>query len=62
MTNYERIRNMSVEELAYLLIEYDEERDMWFSSDCKRWDAKEDAIKHEVEWLLQEIDKNLEGA
>lgn len=61
MTNYERIRNMPVEELAYLLIEYDEERDMWWSSNCRRWDSEKEAIEQEIKWLLQESDKDLKG-
>lgn len=61
MTNYERIRNMPVEELAYTLIEFDGEYFDWWSSDGRHWDTKELALKQEIKWLLRESDKDLEG-
>lgn len=49
MTNYERIKNMSVEEMAYtIMCPYDTEPDMCNHDDC---------IKCTKQWLEQEVEE-----
>jgi hypothetical protein len=54
MTNLEKIKYMPIEVLADFLVDYDGEYDIWFCSDREEFERKEDAIKHEVEWLKSE--------
>lgn len=56
MTNYERIRNMSVEELARKLICWDDGYGCWYTNSFGCYEEIEDAIKDEIEWLLQEAE------
>lgn len=52
---YDRIRNMSVEELAELCIEY---RDDWddYATHVGCFYKYEEALKKEIEWLESEVD------
>jgi hypothetical protein len=58
MTNFERIKGMSVEELAEMLLEFDYEYSVyivmgqWYNE----WE-KEDAIKAQIEWLESEVEE-----
>ncbi len=56
MTNGDRIRAMSDEELAKQLIEY---RDDWgdFVTHGGSFDKREDAIRAEIEWLKQPVNE-----
>ena len=71
MTNADRIRNMTDEELAernvYLTYEYDVDydydetpisnyRDVWCTSDDSIFDYREEAVEHELWWLQQPVD------
>ena len=51
MTNEQRIReNIStIEGLANYLVTYDDYYGEFSTSDCERFDRKEEAIKHEIE-------------
>ena len=54
-TNYERIKNMTIEEMAEMLIKYDT-NDYWFSADGVEIKGMENAIKKEIEWLNKEVE------
>lgn len=56
ITNADKIRSMSDEELASMLIEYVEPRDVYYCSDCEFFNTIEDAINHEIEWLQSEAE------
>lgn len=58
MTNFERIKRMSVEELAEFLLEWDCEFTFWITSDGETFleNEKESAILHEIKWLESECD------
>ncbi len=58
MTNFERIKGMSVEELAEFLLEWDWEFEFWITSDGKTFleNEKEFAILYEIKWLESECD------
>lgn len=56
MTSYERTRNMSVEELARKLVYWDDSYGVYRTDNCNEFDEKSDAIKDEIEWLLQEAE------
>lgn len=61
MTNYEKIKGMSVEELAESRID---RIDIYYKSDTQMWtgdfsgiaESKEEALKLEKEWLESECD------
>ena len=56
MTNYDRIRNMSVKEIAEQLIEY---RDDWddYCTHVGCFIKYEDALEKEIEWLESEVEE-----
>lgn len=56
MSNADRIRSMSDEELAGLTITYNDYYGEYYCSDEERYDSYEDAIKHEIEWLQSEAE------
>ena len=61
-TNYDRIKSMSVEEMAEMLIEVTEAplsgEPFWRTPDGKLfsiWEkTKDEAVEHTIQWLLQE--------
>lgn len=58
MTNYEKIKGMSVEELAEFLLVWEYVDEIWIASDGSEFDSfdKETAISHEIKWLESECD------
>lgn len=56
ITNADRIRSMSDEELAGLTITYNDYYGEYYCSDEERYDSYEDAIKHEIDWLQSEAE------
>ena len=66
MTNYDRIKSMSVEEMAEMLIEVTEAplsgEPFWRTPDGKLfsiWEkTKDKAVEHTKQWLLQEVSEN----
>lgn len=66
MTNYDRIKNMSVEEMAEMLIEVTEAplsgEPFWRTPDGKLfsiWEkTKDEAVEHTIQWLLQEVNED----
>lgn len=56
MTNEERIKNeiITTEALARYLIKYNDDCGMFYTSDGNAFAWREDAIKHEIEWLRSE--------
>lgn len=56
MTNEQRIREKisTIEGLADYLVIYNDSYGEFYTSDCESYDRKEDAIKHEIEWLKEE--------
>lgn len=61
MTNFERIKGMSVEELAEILIEYDLDYECWKRvmgiAKLFREGDKNSAIKAQIEWLESEAEE-----
>jgi hypothetical protein len=58
MTNFERIKGMSVEELAEILVQYDgeyEEYLVYGADTC--CDSREKAVESQIRWLLRGVDK-----
>ena len=55
MTNYERIKAMSIEELAHILIEYRDDWGDYWTSDGERYFEEEDAVQGQIEWLESEV-------
>ena len=58
MTNEERIKQeiVTTEALARYLVIYNDDYGMYYTSDGNSYYWKEDAIKHEIEWLQSESD------
>ncbi len=56
ITNADKIRAMSDEELAGLTITYNDYYGEYYCSDGERYDSHEDAIKHEIEYLQSEAE------
>lgn len=55
MTNFERIKGMSVEEFAEILVQYDSEYGEYLvygADTC--CDSREKAVKSQIRWLLRE--------
>lgn len=48
MTNYERIKSMSVEELAEILVEYDGDYGTYRTYNCKDFKKFSDAAEDEI--------------
>lgn len=61
MTNYEKIKGMSVEKMARINVReiYDGvwKQDAYMTSDYKTFGVKEGAIQHEFDWLNSEFPK-----
>ena len=57
MTNFERIKGMSVEELARQNVRFSEYDYYYLTSDGKIHYEESEAIKHEVEWLESEAEE-----
>ena len=71
MTNLERIKNMTVEEMAQFNVAYDDRHDLYFTSDGTKFPTQfedifynlyrgatyEKAIKHEIDWLNSECEE-----
>ena len=55
MTNEQRIREKisTIEGLADYLVTYDDYYGEFSTSDCERFDRKDEAVKHEIEWLKE---------
>ena len=55
MTNEQRIReNIStIEGLADYLVIYDDYYGEFRTSDCESFDRKDEAVKHEIEWMKE---------
>ena len=66
MTNYDRIKSMSVEEMAEMLIEETEAplsgEPFWRTPDGKLFSSwgktKDKAVEHTKQWLLQEVSED----
>ena len=54
-TNYDRIKSMSVEEMAEFNVIHDAEYNMYLSLNGFLYGEKEVAIQKNIEWLLQEV-------
>lgn len=72
MTNFENIKSMSVDDLAEFNVhrsyrycidyDYDERplgyyEDCWETSDGETFDFRSDAVDHEFEWLVSDMNK-----
>lgn len=60
MTHFERIKAMSIEELAELLLDYDLDFDCWRVMGVARAYPeyqKDEALKAQVKWLESEVTK-----
>ena len=65
-TNYDRIKSMSVEEMAEMLIEVTEAplsgEPFWRTPDGKLfsiWEkTKDESVEHTIQWLLQEVSED----
>ena len=58
MTNYERKKNMTIEQMAgdgIHMTRYYEERP-FITSDGSGWTSYEKAFRHEIDWLKQEAE------
>ena len=55
MTNYDRIKSMSVEEMAKFMVTHDAENNMYISLNDFLYGTKEVAIEKNIQWLLQEV-------
>lgn len=55
ITNYDRIKSMSVEEMAEFNVTHDAENNMYLSLNGFLYGEKEVAIQKNIEWLLQEV-------
>ena len=56
MTNYDYIRSMNVEDMAKLLIKWDEDWEEWVVSDGKKFreNAYNEALAYEIYWLKKD--------
>lgn len=54
-TNYDRIKSMSVGEMAEFNVIHDAEYNMYLSLNGFLYGEKEVAIQKNIEWLLQEV-------
>lgn len=60
MTHFERIKAMSIEELAELLLDYDCDFDCWRVMGVARAyppDQRDEALKSQIKWLESEVTK-----
>lgn len=58
MNNYDRIKSMSVEEMAEFNVIHDAENNMYLSLNGFLYGTKEIAIQKNIQWLLQEVSEN----
>lgn len=65
MTNYEKLKSLTVEEMAHLNVKsfmymrgYMPDVE-FHTTDCSIFDTREEAIEHEKKWLLGEVDENI---
>ena len=60
MTNEQRIREeiSTIEGLADYLVVYDDYYGEFRTSDCESFDRKDEAVKHEREWLKENDNVN----
>ena len=58
MTNYDRIKSMSVEEMAEFNVIHDAEYNMYLSLNGFLYGEKEVAREKNIQWLLQEVSEN----
>ena len=54
-TNYDRIKSMSVEEMAEFNVTHDAENNMYLSLNGFLYGTKEVAREKNIQWLLQEV-------
>ena len=54
-TNYDRIKSMSVEEMAKFMVTHDAENNMYLSLNGFLYGTKEVATEKNIQWLLQEV-------
>lgn len=56
MTNEQKIREQvsTIEGLANYLVTYNDSYGEFYTSDCESFDRKDEAVKHEIEWLKEE--------
>lgn len=57
-TNYDRIKSMSVEEMAEFNVTHDAENNMYLSLNGFLYGTKEVATEKNIQWLLQEVSEN----
>lgn len=60
MTNYDRIKQMSIEEMAEFNVIHDAEYNMYLSLNGFLYGEKEVVIQKNIEWLLKEVSENNE--
>lgn len=58
ITNYDRIKSMSVEEMAEFNVTHDAENNMYLSLNGFLYGTKEVATEKNIQWLLQEVSEN----
>ena len=58
MTNYDRIKSMSVEEMAEFNVIHDAENNMYLSLNGFLYGTKEVAREKNIQWLLQEVSED----
>lgn len=59
-TNYNRIKSMSVEEMAEFNVTHDAENNMYLSLNGFLYGTKEVATEKNIQWLLEEVSKDEE--
>lgn len=60
MTNYDCIKQMSIEEMAAFNVIHDAEYNMYLSLNGFLYGEKEVVIQKNIEWLLKEVSENNE--
>lgn len=59
MTNEQKIREKisTIEGLADYLVSYNDSRGEFYTSDCERFETKDEAVQHEINWLKEEYNE-----
>ena len=57
MTNFERIKAMSVEEMAFLVLDFDREYAEYILSDGTATCSEKEAIEDAIKWLESEVEE-----
>lgn len=59
MTNEQKIREKisTIEGLADYLVSYNNSRGEFYTSDCERFETKDEAVQHEINWLKEEYNE-----